>query len=178
MKFCLQILILLVIGSSCSNRTRENQEIGTPDLTEIIYSEIEYLDKEHKILFFQADKQKDNLKELKADLRQLMKFDIDSTNLNQFRQTIQDCDGVRQRIWRNENFTLTISDFETTEQENQIELTRIDIDSQNDHLELLTVLGEPLEYLKINEKNHNPTYESRIVGLDEAIKKLKEKNGR
>ena len=167
-----------MIVFSCSQSNKRKHQNGTPKLTELISNQIKFLDNEHKILFFHTENEVYNLKKLKTDLRQLINFDIDSTDLNQFRQTIQDCDGVKQKIWKNENFTLTISDFQTTEQKNQIELTKINIDSEIDHFELLTVSNGPLEYLKINGKMLNLTYESRTVGLDKAITKFKQKNCR
>ena len=164
-----------MISSSCSDKKILDQKIGTPNLTELINSQIEYLDREHIILFLQqTDNGKNNLKNLKDDLRQLIKFDIASTNLNQFQQTIQDCNGVQQRIWSNKNYTLIISNFKT----NQIELVKVNINSKDDQAEFLAALRNPLEYLTINDIKYNPSYESRMIGLDEAIKQFKEKNCR
>lgn len=167
-----QIVTLVILSFSCSDATTEYQDLGTPDLAEMVYSEIELLNKQHIILFFNSENETYNLKDLKTELLQLIRFDIDSTSLNQFLQSQSHCDGLHQKIWSSDNFTLTYLSYEVKSQKNEIELMKINIDSDNDKVELLTVSGQPLEYLIINDRKYVPTYESRIIGLDEAIEEF------
>lgn len=174
MKNYVPIFALLFLVTSCSDTHETANPIGIPNLGEIISAQIKYLDLEHKVLVYYNDSRSINLDTLKQAIRDLARYDIDSLNLSEFNQSEFECDDLIKKVWSNHAYTLSISTIETstTEQNIPIRLVRIDILSDEEKIELLTKPNEPLEYLKMNNQVFNPVYESRAIGLDEAIHKL------
>ncbi|WP_299117086.1 hypothetical protein [uncultured Winogradskyella sp.] len=155
------------------------QDIGTPNLTHFVQSQIDYLDKEHKILFLRERVLVEQLDSLKSALERISQYDIDSSEIANFKKSFYQCKELTRKTWSNQSYTLTISSFNTNEKNNDIELVKITICSKSKTIELFTKSNDPLEYLKINEKQYHPIYESRAIGVEKAIKtfKLLEKNG-
>lgn len=168
----LTIILNSLFWFSCSNYQVNSKDLKTPDLAEILYSEIEFLNKEQHILFLDSTH---NLDSLEDELRMLVSFDIDSVDLKKYETFYYDCNELQRKMWKSDNSIISISTFKTKIDKNNINLVRISINTEKINAELLTIESGPLEYLKVNKKVYNPIYESRIVGLNESIKLFKSK---
>lgn len=168
----LTIILNSLFWFSCSNYQVNSKDLKTPDLAEILYSEIEFLNKEQHILFLDSTH---NLDSLEDELRMLVSFDIDSVDLKKYETFYYDCNELQRKMWKGDNSIISISTFKTKIDKNNINLVRISINKEKINAELLTIESGPLEYLKVNKKVYNPVYESRIVGLNESIKLFKSK---
>ncbi|MCB9234096.1 MAG: hypothetical protein H6581_20740 [Bacteroidia bacterium] len=157
--------LLLMVG--CRESKPETAEIPLPELTKILNSQILLLKFEHGIIFrdYEGNKAKADVSELISILSALKEFEIKKARLEEFTFQSKECGGKLTKTWLGPDFQLRISQLMV----NKIRIQEINIRAEGLRAEFLFANDGPLDYLKVNEKRYQAIYESRMIGLDEAI---------
>jgi len=175
MKTYIALFILVLMAGGCEQKNKA----PLPHIRTLFTTQIQLFEQaeEHDLawIYEEASGQKENPHVIKQALREGMKYDIDSLSLDRFTYYESEKEGLKRQEWVGADTKIEFLTFTTISKGYPITLLELRVTNQEGEMYLLIPESRPIEKFVFFGQEYQPTYVSRLLGLNEAIAQFQER---
>ncbi|MEM6806556.1 MAG: hypothetical protein AAF696_34470, partial [Bacteroidota bacterium] len=176
MKTQIKFLLSLLLIVGCSLYAKTKAPIKLPKISSLITDQIHVFQQEEKhglawIRYCGSD-QKLSPQNLLTDLEQLMDFDIDALQISNYQYQEREKGRLKIRDWKSTSEHIFIWEYESGAEDCGIKLIELSICNPKGEFYLFAPEQGPIQKFEFLDRKYCPVYESRLLGLDEAIREM------
>jgi len=176
MKTQIKLLLSLLLIAGCSLYAKTKDPIKLPKISSLITEQIHAFkqEKKHGLAWIDScgSDQKLTPQNLMVDLEKLIDFDIDAQKMSNYKYQEREKGKLKISEWKSSSDHILMGEYESGAKDCGIKLIELSICNQKGEFHLFAPIQGPIQKLEFLDRKYCPVYESRLLGLDEAIHEM------